>query len=168
MSPPAHLPHEEFFSVPARMTPVPEDKFAFGLWTIGHPGRDPFGDATRPPITPGDFVRGLGRIGAWGVSFHDNDLIPYGASAAEADKIKQDFRRALDETGVVVSMATTNLFFHPCFKDGAFTSNDPEVRRYAISKALNAIDIGAEFGAANIRFLGRPRGRRISREQIPS
>jgi xylose isomerase len=158
MSPPADWLPKGMFYMSARLTPVSEDKFAFGLWTIGHPGRDPFGDATRPPITPGDFVRGLGRIGAWGVSFHDNDLIPYGATAADANKIKADFRKALDETGVVVSMATTNPFFHPCFKDGAFTSNDPEVRRYAISKALNAIDIGAEFSAPTFVFWGGREG----------
>jgi xylose isomerase len=150
-----------------RLTPVPEDKFAFGLWTIGHLGRDPFGDATRPPISPAEFVRGLGRIGAWGVSFHDDDLVPPGATAAEAGKIKGDFRRALDETGVVVSMATTNLFWHPCFKDGAFTSNDPQVRRYAISKTLRAIDTGAEFGAPTYVFWGGREGVESAASKYP-
>ena len=150
-----------------RLTPLPEDKFAFGLWTIGHLGRDPFGDATRPPISPAEFVRGLGRIGAWGVSFHDDDLVPPGATAAEAGKIKGDFRSALDETGVVVSMATTNLFWHPCFKDGAFTSNDPQVRRYAISKALRAIDTGAEFGAPTFVFWGGREGVESAASKYP-
>ncbi len=150
-----------------RLMPVPEDKFAFGLWTIGHPGRDPFGDSTRPPISPANFVRGLAKIGAWGVSFHDDDLVPPSATAAEATKIKGEFRQALDETGVVVSMATTNLFWHPCFKDGAFTSNDPQVRRYAIAKTLRAIDTGAEFGAPTYVFWGGREGVESAASKYP-
>lgn len=150
-----------------RLTPVPEDRFAFGLWTVGHPGRDPFGDSTRPPISPADFVRGLAKIGAWGVSFHDDDLVPPSATMAEARKIKGEFRKALDETGVVVSMATTNLFWHPCFKDGAFTSNDPKVRRYAIAKTLRAIDTGAEFGAPTYVFWGGREGVESAASKYP-
>jgi len=142
----------------ARLTPVKEDKFAFGLWTIGHSGRDPFGEPTRPSIYPADFVRKLGELNVWGVSFHDDDLLPYGSSVAEQDKIKKDFRQALDDSGVVVSMATTNLFTHPVFKDGAFTSNDPQIRKYAIKKVLNSLDVGAEFGAPTAVFWGGREG----------
>ena len=139
-------------------TPKREDKFAFGLWTIGHLGTDPFGTATRPPIYPADFVRKLGELNVCGVSFHDDDLLPYKSTLAEQDKIKKDFRKALDDSGVVVSMSTTNLFSHPVFKDGAFTSNDPQVRKYAIQKVLNALDVGAEFGAPTAVFWGGREG----------
>lgn len=142
----------------ARLTPVPEDKFAFGLWTIGHPGRDPFGDATRPPITTADFVRGLADIGAWGVSFHDDDLMSFGAPESQRRAELDNFKKALDETGIVCSMATTNLFWHPMFKDGAFTSNDREVRRYAIAKTLRNIDVAAELGAPTYVLWGGREG----------
>ncbi len=141
-----------------RLTPVPEDKFAFGLWTIGHPGRDPFGDSTRPPITTADFVRGLADIGAWGVSFHDDDLMTFGAPESERRAELDAFKKVLDETGVVCSMATTNLFWHPLFKDGAFTSNDREVRRYAIQKTLRNIDVAAELGAPTYVLWGGREG----------
>jgi len=141
-----------------RQTPVPEDKFAFGLWTIGHPGRDPFGDSTRPPISTADFVRGLADIGAWGVSFHDDDLMTFGAPESERRAELDAFKKVLDETGVVCSMATTNLFWHPLFKDGAFTSNDREVRRYAIQKTLRNIDVAAELGAPTYVLWGGREG----------
>ena len=115
-------------------TPKPEHKFTFGLWTVGNIGRDPFGGPTREPKTPAELVYLLGEVGAYGVNFHDNDLIPIDATPAEAEAIKKDFRKALDDTGLVVPMATTNLFGDPIFKDGAFTSNDPKVRAYAIQK----------------------------------
>jgi xylose isomerase len=108
-------------------TPKPEHKFTFGLWTVGNRGADPFGPAVREHKSPADLVRLLGEVGAYGVNFHDNDLIPIDASPAEADAIKKEFRKALDETGIVVPMATTNLFSDPIFKDGAFTANDPKV-----------------------------------------
>lgn len=142
----------------ARLTPVPEDKFAFGLWTIGHPGRDPFGDATRPPISTADFVRGLAEIGAWGVSFHDDDLMSFGAPESQRRAELDAFKKALDESGVVCSMATTNLFWHPMFKDGAFTSNDRDVRRYAIAKTLRNIDVAAELGAPTYVLWGGREG----------
>ncbi|MER5304303.1 xylose isomerase [Streptomyces lasiicapitis] len=127
--------------------PTPEDKFSFGLWTVGWQGRDPFGDATRAPLDPADSVRHLAELGAYGVTFHDDDLIPFGATDAErAGHIKR-FREALDATGVVVPMATTNLFTHPVFKDGAFTANDRDVRRYALRKTIRNIDLAAELGA---------------------
>jgi xylose isomerase len=138
--------------------PKPEDKFTFGLWTVGNTGRDPFGGAVRESKTPAELVRLLGEVGAYGVNFHDNDLIPIDATPAEADQIKKDFRKALADTGLKVPMATTNLFFDPIFKDGAFTSNDPKVRAYAIQKTLNAIDLGAEFGAKVYVFWGGREG----------
>jgi len=139
-------------------TPNPENKFTFGLWTVGNIGRDPFGGPTREPKTPAELVYLLGEVGAYGVNFHDNDLIPIDATPAEADAIKKDFRKALDDTGVVVPMATTNLFGDPIFKDGAFTSNDPKVRAYAVQKTMNAIDLGVEFGAKIYVFWGGREG----------
>lgn len=127
--------------------PRPEHKFTFGLWTVGNPGRDPFGQEVRPPRDPSDTVFKLAQLGAYGVSFHDNDLVPYGASPTDRDVMVKRFRHALDETGLKVPMATTNLFWRPVFKEGAFTANNREVRRFAVRKALAAIDLGAELGA---------------------
>jgi xylose isomerase len=139
-------------------TPKPEHKFTFGLWTVGSVGRDPFGDPVRSKKTPAELVRLLGEVGAYGVNFHDNDLIPIDATPAEAEAIKKEFRKALDETGLKVPMATTNLFGDPIFKDGAFTSNDPKVRTYARQKTLKAIDLGVEFGAKLYVFWGGREG----------
>ncbi|MEU6331648.1 xylose isomerase [Streptomyces sp. NPDC047049] len=127
--------------------PVPEDKFSFGLWTVGWQGRDPFGDATRRALDPVESVHRLAGLGAWGVTFHDDDLIPSGAGDIERQAAVTRFRKALDATGLVVPMATTNLFTHPVFKDGAFTANDRDVRRYALRKTLRNIDLAAELGA---------------------
>jgi xylose isomerase len=138
--------------------PKPEDKFTFGLWTVGSIGRDPFGAQVRDPKTPAELVYLLGEVGAYGVNFHDNDLIPIDATPAEADQIKKDFRKALEATGLKVPMATTNLFYDPIFKDGAFTSNDAKVRAYAIQKTMKAIDLGAEFGAKVYVFWGGREG----------
>ena len=140
------------------LQPRPEHRFAFGLWTVGHPGTDPFGAATRPGFAPEEIVRRLADLGAWAVSFHDNDLIPMGASPSEAETIKKKFRAALDDTGMRVSMATTNLFFHPVFKEGAFTANDPDVRRFALQKVLRGMDLGAEMGAETYVFWGGREG----------
>ncbi len=139
-------------------TPIPEHKFTFGLWTVGSTGRDPFGGPVRDPKTPAELVYLLGEVGAYGVNFHDNDLIPIDATRAEEAMIKRDFRKALNETGLVVPMATTNLFGDPVFKDGAFTSNDPKVRAYAMQKTLRAIDLGVEFGAKVYVFWGGREG----------
>ena len=139
-------------------TPKPEHKFTFGLWTVGNTGRDPFGAPVRSPKAPAELVYLLGEVGAYGVNFHDNDLIPIDATPAEAEAIKKDFRKALDDTGLVVPMATTNLFYDPVFKDGAFTSNDPKVRAYALQKTMNAIDLGVEFGAKTYVFWGGREG----------
>lgn len=139
-------------------SPKPEHKFTFGLWTVGSRGRDPFGSEVRGSKTPAELVYLLGEVGAYGVNFHDNDLIPIDATPAEAETIKTDFRKALQDTGLVVPMATTNLFYDPVFKDGAFTSNDPRVRAYALQKTMQAIDLGAEFGAKIYVFWGGREG----------
>ena len=130
-----------------KYTPRPEHKFSFGLWTVGNRGRDPFGDAVRPTLTPVEAVRMLGEIGAYGVNFHDNDLVPIDATPQERDRIVNEFRRACEENGVVVPMATVNLFYDPVFRDGAFTANDKSVRAYALQKTMRAMDLGAECGA---------------------
>ena len=140
------------------LTPRPEHRFTFGLWTVGNPGADPFGGPTRAPLDPVDSVRRLAELGAWGVSLHDEDLVPYGSSAAERDRIVARFAAALEETGLGVGMATTNLFGHPAFKDGAFTSNDRGVRRAAIGTAMTSIDLGAELGAEVYVFWGGREG----------
>jgi xylose isomerase len=133
--------------MPDAYTPRPQDKFTFGLWTVGNTGRDPFGDAVRPALSPIDLVKGLAKVGAWGVNLHDNDLVPFGASRAERDRIVREFKQALADHGLVVPMATTNLFSHPVFKDGAFTANDAAVRALAVQKTMRAIDLGVELGA---------------------
>jgi xylose isomerase len=127
--------------------PRAEHKFSFGLWTVGNRGRDPFGDFVRPQIAPNDLAAMLGEVGAWGVNLHDNDLVPIDATASERDCLVGCFKKACEANGLVVPMATVSLFFHPVFRDGAFTANDPEVRAYAIQKTMRAMDIGAELGA---------------------
>jgi xylose isomerase len=138
--------------------PKPEHKFTFGLWTVGNIGRDPFGGPVREQKTPAELVHLLGEVGAYGVNFHDNDLIPIDASASERDQILKEFKKALADTGLVVPMATTNLFADPAFKDGAFTSNDPKVRALALQKTMNAIDLGVELGAKVYVFWGGREG----------
>ena len=128
-------------------TPRPEHKFTFGLWTVGNRGADPFGTQVRAKLTPVEIVRMLAEIGAYGVNFHDNDLVPIDASAQERDDIVRDFRRACDDNNIKVPMATVNLFYDPVFRDGAFTANDARVRSYALQKTMRAMDLGAEFGA---------------------
>jgi xylose isomerase len=133
-------------------------RFTFGLWTVGNPGRDPFGGPTREPVDPVESVYRLAEVGAWGVSLHDDDLLPWGLSAGERRRIVERFKGALEQTGLGVGMATTNLFGHPAFKDGAFTSNDRRVRRAAIGKAMNFIDVAAELGAEVYVFWGGREG----------
>jgi xylose isomerase len=125
-------------------TPTPADRFTFGLWTVGWQARDPFGDASRPALDPVESVHRLAELGAHGVTFHDDDLL---AVEPDRDKAIAAFKKALDETGMKVPMATTNLFTHPVFKDGAFTSNDRDVRRYALRKVIRNIDLAASLGA---------------------
>src|SRR5690349_17503008 len=138
--------------------PTPDDRFTFGLWTVGWQARDPFGDATRPPLDPVDAVHRLAELGAYGVTFHDDDLIPFGSSDGERDKVIARFKDALAESGLAVPMMTTNLFTHPVFKDGAFTSNDRSVRRYALRKVVRNLDLAAELGATTYVFWGGREG----------
>jgi len=140
------------------LTPSPEHRFTFGLWTIGWQARDPFGDATRPALDPVESVHRLAELGAYGVTFHDDDLIPFGSSATERDAHIARFKAALAETGMKVPMATTNLFTHPLFKEGAFTANDREIRRYALAKTIRNIDLAAELGAETYVMWGGREG----------
>jgi len=139
-------------------TPRPEHHFTFGLWTVGNIGRDPFGDPVRSAIDPNRIVQKLGELGAYGVNLHDNDLVPRDASASDRDRIVREFKAALGQSGVKVPMATTNLFGDPVFRDGAFTSNDREVRTYALQKTMRAIDLGVELGATTYVFWGGREG----------
>jgi xylose isomerase len=138
--------------------PTRDDKFSFGMWTVGWQARDPFGDATRPALDPIEAVHKLSEIGAYGITFHDDDLVPFGADAHTRDGIIANFKKALDETGMIVPMVTTNLFTHPVFKDGGFTSNDRNVRRYAIRKVMRQMDLGAELGAKTLVLWGGREG----------
>ena len=143
------------------LTPTREHKFTFGLWTVGWQARDPFGDATRPPIDPIETVHRLSDLGAYGVTFHDDDLIPFGSDTAARDKQIARFKAALEETGLVVPMVTTNLFTHPVFKDGGFTSNDRSIRRYALRKVMRNIDLAAELGAQTYVMWGGREGAEV-------
>jgi xylose isomerase len=138
--------------------PSRDDKFTFGLWTVGWPARDPFGDPTRAPLDPVETVHRLAELGAYGVTFHDDDLIPFGSDESTRDKHIARFAEALAQTGLVVPMATTNLFTHPVFKDGAFTSNDREIRRYALRKVMRNLDLAAQLGAQTYVFWGGREG----------
>jgi xylose isomerase len=149
------------------LTPTHADKFTFGLWTVGNPGRDPFGEPTRPRLDPVDIVRMLAPLGAWGVNLHDNDLVPIDATAAERDRIVGAFRAALADTGLCVPMATTNLFTDPVFRDGAFTAPDAAVRAYALQKTMQAIDLGVELGATTYVFWGGREGAEVDAAKDP-
>ena len=138
--------------------PKPEHKFTFGLWTVGNRGRDPFGEAVRDTLSPTEAVKLLAEVGAYGVNFHDNDLVPIDASAAERDRIVSEFRTACEENDIKVPMATVNLFYDPVFRDGAFTANDARVRAYAVQKTMRAMDLGAEFGAETFVLWGGREG----------
>jgi xylose isomerase len=131
----------------AEYQPKPEHKFSFGLWTVGNRGRDPFGDFVRPALKPTEIVSMLADVGAWGVNLHDNDLVPIDATPAEQDRLVREFTACCEQNGIIVPMATVSLFFHPVFRDGAFTASDPEVRAYALQKTMRAMDLGAELGA---------------------
>lgn len=140
------------------LQPKPEHRFTFGLWTVGNRGRDPFGDATRPSLSPIAIVERLSKLGAYGVNLHDNDLVPIGATVDERDRIVSEFKKALRDNGMKVPMATTNLFYDPVFKDGAFTANDPRVRLYALQKTMRSMDLGVELGAHIFVFWGGREG----------
>lgn len=148
-------------------TPKPEHKFTFGLWTVGSIGRDPFGMPVREALTPVELVHLLAEVGAYGVNFHDNDLVPIDATPAERDQIVREFKASLQVTGLVVPMATTNLFGDPVFKDGAFTANDPKVRAFALQKTMNAIDLGVELGAKVYVFWGGREGTETDASKNP-
>jgi xylose isomerase len=148
-------------------TPTPADHFSFGLWTVGHVGGDPFGSATRPVMAVPEIVQRLGELGVYGVSYHDNDVFAFDATPGERDAAVADFRKALDASGVVVSMATTDLFKHPVFKDGAFTSNDRSIRRFALAKALRNIDLAAELGCPIYDFWGGREGVEVFASKNP-
>ncbi len=143
------------------------EMFTFGLWTVGNRGRDPFGEPTRDAIDPVAIVEGLAKIGAYGVNLHDNDLVPSSASAADRDRIVASFKQALADTGLRVPMATTNLFSDPVFKDGAFTSHDPNVRDYALQKTMRAMDLGVELGATTYVFWGGREGAEVDAAKDP-
>jgi xylose isomerase len=149
------------------MAPTNAPRFTFGLWTVGNPGRDPFGGPTREPLDPVDSVKKLSELGAWGVSLHDEDLIPWGTPPAERDRIVARFKAALDESGMGVGMGTTNLFGHAAFKDGAFTSNDRKVRRAAIGKSMRGIDLAAELNAEVFVFWGGREGSEVGAAKDP-
>ena len=140
------------------LTPTPEDKFTFGLWTVGWQARDPFGEATRPPLDPVEAVHRQAGLGAWGLTFHDDDLVPFGSSVDDRAKHIERFKTALEETGLVVPMMTTNLFTHPVFRDGAFTANGRDVRRFALRKVMRNLDLAAELGATTYVFWGGREG----------
>ncbi|MGB7094949.1 MAG: xylose isomerase, partial [Anaerolineales bacterium] len=147
--------------------PHPEHKFTFGLWTVGNIGRDPFGEPVRAALSPVELVHLLAEVGAYGVNFHDNDLVPIDATPVERDQIVRDFKKALEDTGLDVPMATTNLFSDPAFKDGAFTSNDSAVRQYALQKTIRAIDLGVELGAGIYVFWGGREGTETDASKNP-
>jgi xylose isomerase len=144
--------------VTVSVQPTREDKFSFGLWTVGWQARDPFGDPTRPPLDPIEAVHKLSDLGAYGLTFHDDDLVPFGSDAHTRDGVIANFRKALDETGMKVPMITTNLFTHPVFKDGGFTSNDRSVRRYSLRKVMRNMDLAAELGAQTFVLWGGREG----------
>jgi xylose isomerase len=154
------FPKDEF-------TPTKADRFTFGLWTVGNRGRDPFGLEVRGPIPPERIVQKLSELGACGVNLHDNDLVPIDATLAQRDRIVRDFRRALAEHDMRVPMATTNLFSHPVFKDGAFTSNDPQVRAFALQKTMRSLDLAAELGAGIFVFWGGREGSEVDASKDP-
>ena len=147
--------------------PAKEDKFAFGLWCLQNRGRDPFGDQTRPEISALDCIRGLAQRNCYGFEFHDNDIIPFGASAKERDQILKDVKKALGDWGIKATMATTNLFYHPIFKDGAFTSTDPAIRAFATQKVMLALDVAAELGAEVFVFWGGREGVEVDASKDP-
>ena len=149
------------------LAPTKEDKFAFGVWCLQNRGRDPFGDATRSEISAVDCVKGLAQRNCYGYEFHDNDIIPFGASAKQRDEIVRDLKKVMSDTGIKATMATTNTFYHPVFKDGAFTSTDPAVRLFATQKVMHCIDLGAEMGAGVCVFWGGREGVEVDASKDP-
>jgi xylose isomerase len=147
--------------------PTRDDKFAFGIWCLQNRGRDPFGDQTRPELKAVDAIKGLADRNCYGFEFHDNDIIPFGASTAQRDQILRDVRKVMADTGIKATMATTNLFYHPVFKDGAFTSTDPAVRALATQKVMNCLDIAADLGTHVFVFWGGREGVEVDASKDP-
>jgi xylose isomerase len=141
-----------------KYTPKPEHKFTFGLWTVGNRGADPFGTQVRGKLSPVEIVQMLAEVGAYGVNFHDNDLVPIDATTGERDQIVREFKNACGENNIAVPMATVNLFYDPVFRDGAFTANDARVRAYAVQKTMRAMELGKEFGAETFVLWGGREG----------
>jgi xylose isomerase len=150
-----------------KFAPAKEDKFAFGIWCLQNRGRDPFGDQTRPELSALECIRGLAQRNCYGFEFHDNDVIPFGASAAQQDQVLRDLKKALNDWGIRATMATTNLFYHPVFKDGAFTSTDPAIRAFATQKVMKAMDVAAELGTQVFVFWGGREGTEVDASKDP-
>jgi len=140
------------------LTPVPSDKFTFGLWTVGYNGTDPFGGPTRGPLDVVHVVEQLASFGAYGLTLHDDDLFAFGSTEAERRSQIDRLKAACAATGLKVPMITTNLFSAPVFKDGGFTSNDRAVRRFALRKVLRNIDLAIELGASTFVMWGGREG----------
>jgi xylose isomerase len=161
-------PTRETLSMPSSAyAPTREDKFAFGVWCLQNRGRDPFGDQTRPELPALECIRGLAQRNCYGFEFHDNDVIPFGASASQRDQILRDLKKAIGDWGIRPTMATTNTFYHPVFKDGAFTSTDPAVRLYSTQKVMRAIDVAAELGTQVFVFWGGREGVEVDASKDP-
>jgi xylose isomerase len=150
-----------------RFAPTKQDRFAFGIWCLQNRGRDPFGDATRPELPALEAIKGLAQRGCYGFEFHDNDIVPFDASPAQRDQILKDVKRAVADWGIKPTMATTNLFYHPVFKDGAFTSSDPAVRLFATQKVMRCLDIAAELGTEIFVFWGGREGVEVDASKDP-
>jgi xylose isomerase len=147
--------------------PTKQDKFAFGIWCLQNRGRDPFGDQTRAEIPALECIRGLAQRNSYGFEFHDNDIIPFGASASQRDQILRDLKKCMGDWDIKATMATTNLFYHPVFKDGAFTSTDPAIRTFAVQKVMNALDVAAELGTQVFVFWGGREGTEVDASKDP-
>ncbi len=150
-----------------RYAPTREDKFAFGIWCLQNRGRDPFGDQTRPEVTAVEAIKGLAQRQCYGFEFHDNDVLPFAASASQRDAILRDVKKVMADTGIKATMATTNNFYHPVFKDGAFTSTDPAIRLFATQKVMHALDVAADLGAQVFVFWGGREGVEVDASKDP-
>jgi xylose isomerase len=163
-----HQPDPGKSSMPSHSyAPTKEDKFAFGVWCLQNRGRDPFGDQTRPELPALECIKGLAQRNCYGFEFHDNDIIPFGASASQRDQIVRDVKKAIGDWGIKATMATTNTFYHPVFKDGAFTSTDPAVRLYTTQKVMRALDVAAELNTQVFVFWGGREGVEVDASKDP-
>ena len=140
------------------LTPTPADKFSFGLWTVGYNGTDPFGGPTRASMDILHVLDKLKEVGAYGLTFHDDDLFAFGSDDATRQKQIDRLKTGLKDTGLIIPMVTTNLFSPPVFKDGGFTSNDRGVRRFAMRKAMRQLELGVELGAKTFVMWGGREG----------